>query len=511
MILKRFALRIGILVLVIAGLVLLVPYVPWKTAATAAGSDVWTCSMHPQIRLPNPGRCPICGMALIPVSQLTAANAKEARHAEVETEPVTFRELFKEIRTVGKLDYNERRVAYIPARIAGRIDRVYADFTGMSVKPGDHLVEIYSPDLNVAQRELLLALEASERERKTPPAAAPGLAESRLEAVRTKLRLLGILPEQIAEIEKSRKTTTDLTIFAPIGGTVIEKDVRLGQYVNAGDQLYRIADLDALWLFLSIYEFDLGWVRFGEQVEVTVEAFPGETFRGMVTFIDPFVDDATRAVRVRVNLPNPDRRLKPQMYAAATIRVGVRSDGTPEPTGLEGKYVCPMHPEIIQDTPGKCSLCGMQLERVPGEPFAKAARKAVPGKPAPAGGPTGKVLAIPVSAVLTTGRRQIAYRAAARGGYELVELQLGPRAQAGEKTGSQRDFHPVLAGLKDGDRVVVRSGFLLDSQRQIEGQPSLLYPEGQSSPAQLHSGHGMAMPAAKPGSSMPAETKPHAH
>ena len=111
----------------------------------------------------------------------------------------------------------------------------------------------------------------------------------------------------------------------------------------------------------------MAWVRFGQQVDVTLEAFAGETIRGTVTFIDPFLDDATRTIRVRVNLKNPDRRLKPQMYAQATIRVPLRADGSPEPTGAEGKYICPMHPEVIQADPGKCTICGMPLERVPRE------------------------------------------------------------------------------------------------------------------------------------------------
>jgi Cu(I)/Ag(I) efflux system membrane fusion protein len=226
-----------------------------------------------------------------------------------------------------------------------------------------------------------------------------------------------------------------------------------------------------------------------------------------VTFIDPFLDDATRTVRVRVNLKNEDRRLKPQMYANAKILVRIRPDGTPEPTGLEGKYICPMHPEVIEDGPGRCPLCGMQLERVPGSPQPtpndKRAADDEPERLVEAGrqGRRG-VLAVPVSAVLNTGRRQIAYRRTNDGAYELVEVQLGPRVEAEESGGRTREFFPVWSGLKEGDRVVVQGGFLLDSQRQIEGMPSLLYPEGQSAPAQLHSGHG--------GGVMPAKSTPAA-
>ena len=536
---KRLLIRVSIAGTVLTALITALAFWPQGDSRASAKSDTWTCSMHPQIRLPNPGECPICGMKLIPISQLPNAKDDLEKRAGLETEVIRHRELFKEIRTVGKLDYSERQVAYLSSRINGRVDRLFVDFTGIEVKKGDHLVEIYSPELNVTQNELLLALESAEKEKSTSP-SVKGFAQSRLEAARTKLRLLGILDEQVAELEASKQPTTHLTIFAPIGGTVIEKNVRVGQYINTGDQVYRIADLDPIWLYLNIYEFDLAWVRFGQSVEVSLEAFPGETFSGSVMFIDPFLDDATRTIRVRVNLKNPDRRLKPQMYATATIRVPLRADGSPEPTGLEGKYICPMHPEVVQAEPGKCPICEMPLERVPelppartqssarssprdsdAEPVDHAAHKEHATKPEKK--PTDKSdekasdkgeLAIAVSAVLDTGRRRIAYRLTKDGAYELVELKLGPRAHATDESGRRRDFYLVHDGLNEGDNVVVQSGFLLDSQRQIEGMPSLLYPTGQAGSMTGHAGHGG--PAAKAGGGgstapPPATTMPAGH
>jgi Cu(I)/Ag(I) efflux system membrane fusion protein len=463
---------LALMALLVAAAFVAWQYLPQRQTATR-NTGMWTCSMHPQVRLPAPGQCPICGMNLIPVEQLSGAQAQMKEQAGLQTESIIYRELAKEIRTYGKLDYNERQVAYITARIAGRVDRVYADFTGIQVKKNDHLVDIYSPELVVTVQNLLDAQKANN----------PGLAE----ISRERLRLWGILPEQIKEIEKSGKRTTHLTIFAPIGGTVIEKSVREQQYVKEGDQLYRIADLDPIWLYLDIYESDLGWVRFGQTADVTVEAYPGETFRGTVTFIDPFLDDKTRTVKARVNLENHDRRLKPAMYAHATIRVRLRPDGTPEPTGLEGKFVCPMHPEVVREEPGRCPICAMPLEQVPGaRPMTEQVQKS-------------GVLSVPVSAVLDTGRRKVAYREAEGGAYELVELQVGPRAEGLDGSGQPAGYYPVLKGLKEGDRVVVRGGYLLDSQRQIEGMPSLLYPKGQSA-ASLHAGHGAtpSPPAAPP-------------
>lgn len=487
---KRILIRLAATFAVIIGLILIVVWWPRSTAEATAASDIWTCSMHPQIRLPSPGRCPICGMELISVSKLPKARTDLEGRAGLESEPVQRRALFKEIRTVGKLDYSERQVELITARIAGRVDRLFADFTGFDVKKGDHLVEIYSPELNVTQSELLIALESLEKEKSQSP-TTKGFATARLDASRTKLRLLGILDSQIAEIEKTRNPTDHLTIYAPLGGTVIEKDVRVGQYVTAGDQLYRIANLDPIWLYLNLYEFDIAWVRFGQSVDVAFEAFPGEAFTGSVMFIDPFLDDATRTIRVRVNIKNPDRRLKPQMFASAMINVRLLSDGTPEPTGLEGMYICPMHPEIVQRDPGKCPLCEMSLEKVPDRP--KPERDSVSEieatKPLEQAGSTAGVLAIPVSAVLDTGRRRITYRLTKDGAYELVDLQLGPRAQASDESGRLREYFVVQGGLHDGDRVVTQSGFLLDSQRQIEGMPSLLYPAGQGASMSGHSDH----------------------
>lgn len=507
---KRF-LQIGLPLVLVFGMLLAAIYWSRNGSEGQAAAGEWTCSMHPQIRKSKPGKCPICGMDLVPVSQASQEKDRLEKRAGILTEPVTYRELYKELRTVGKIDYNERQSAYITARIAGRVDKVHADFTGVTVKKNDHLVDIYSPDLYVAQSDLIRAVEAYNAAKKAPGAFQPGYTEITLESARIKLRLLGILPEQIDEIEKSKAIKTHLTIYAPNGGTVIEKTVRMGQYVKEGDVLYRIADLDPIWLFLDIYEYDLGWVRFGDKVEVTVEAYPGEKFTGTVTFIDPFLEDKTRTVKARVNLPNPEKKLKPAMYASASIRIKLRSDGTLEPTGLEGKYICPMHPEVVRDKPGRCPICEMALERVPNAVLPKqldlkGSHQGHGEKKGDVDRPKmepGKVLAIRSSAVLDTGRRKVTYRKSKEGAFDLVELRLGPRTDGQDDSGTKTSYYPVLAGLKEGDHVAVQGGFLLDSQRQIEGMPSLLFPEGLSG-VDLHSGHG------GPPSKTPAKTE-HKH
>jgi len=489
-ILEWFGRRLVLLVVLIAAVAGVALLMVWRSQSgteQAASGQVWTCSMHPQVRLPRPGQCPICGMNLIPATQLEPQQAQNALQAGLATEMVTFRRLVKEIRTVGKLDYNEGQVEDITARVAGRVDRLYVDFTGVDVKKGVHLVEIYSPDLVVAQHALLLDVAAAERVRGSTRPADDQFAQANLKTTREKLLLLGILPEQIAKIEQSREPQTHLTIFAPLAGTVIEKQVRAGQYVQPGDLLYRIAELDPIWLYLDIYEYDIGWIEYGQNVEVALEAFPGESFQGVVTFVDPFLDDKTRAVKVRVNLKNPDRRLKPAMYASAVIRVPLRSDGTPQPTGYAGKFSCPMHPQVVRDNEGNCPICQMKLEQV--QSRRPSILPAVEFRPDQQAGPPGDtVLAIPASAVLDTGLRQVAYRLNKDGAYELVELKIGPRATAADDP-QHKPVFPVFGGLKEGDQVVASGGFMLDSQRQIEGMPSLLYPQGQSA-ATLHAGHG---------------------
>ncbi|MBI2479244.1 MAG: efflux RND transporter periplasmic adaptor subunit, partial [Planctomycetia bacterium] len=510
---RRHLIILGVAAAVLVGLVLMIVWWPKATGEGATGSEVWTCSMHPQIRLPQPGSCPICGMPLTPTSKLAEKKGDEYQHARLETQAVARRELFKEIQTVGKIDYNESRVEFISARIAGRVDRLYVDFTGIEVKENDHLVDIYSPELYSAQAELIGALEASESLQTRPAGLGDRFTEANLLASREKLRLWGLLPEQIAEIEKTRKHQTHVTIYSPLAGTVIAKNVRLGQYIKEGDPLYRIAELDPIWLYLELYEYDIASVHYGQPVDVALEAFPGETFRGIVTFIDPFLDDRTRTVKVRVNLKNPDRKLKAGMYASATIRVRLLGNGVAAPTGLEGKFSCPMHPEVIQIEAGKCPICKMGLIQIPpGSPFTQLdgqARAAhADGEKSPehaehaADATTTKEttevaanpLAIPASAVLDTGRRQIAYRATKEGNYELVELQVGSLATATDEAGHTTLYYPVLSGLNEGDHVVVRGGFLLDSQTQIEGRPSLLFPKGQTGA----SGQAMSMPMSMP-------------
>ncbi|MBT4482156.1 MAG: DUF3347 domain-containing protein [Candidatus Latescibacteria bacterium] len=449
-------------------------------------AEVWTCSMHPQIRQPGPGQCPICGMDLIPVTsesddgeisprelKLSPASAKLA---EIQITPVKRQFVNKEIRMLGKVEYDETRVGYITTWIPGRIDRLYVDYTGITIKKGDHLAEIYSPDLYTAQEELIQALKAVEELKNSKLSTVRETALRTVESSRKKLRLLGLIDEQIQEFEERGKPTDHVTIYSPMGGIVIHKNAAEGIYVNTGSRIYTIADLSKVWVLLDVYEYDIEWIRYGQEVEFHTEAYPGETFKGRIAFIDPLLNDKTRTVKVRVNLPNTNEKLKPGMFVKAVVFSSVALGGKVMDPSLAGKYISPMHPEIVKDGPGTCDICGMPLVKAESLGYANPMTDEPP-------------LVIPASAPLITGKRAVVYVSVPEkeGVFEGKEIVLGPR------TG---DYYLVEDGLREGEMVVVNGNFKIDSAAQILAKPSMMSPEGGVIPAGHH--HGGA-PATAPG------------
>ncbi|MFC1585154.1 efflux RND transporter periplasmic adaptor subunit [Fibrobacterota bacterium] len=450
-----------------------------------AQSQTWTCSMHPQIKLPKPGKCPICFMDLIPLEkgsdeegerQLSMSIASK-KLAEIEITPVQRNNVSAEVRMVGKIEYDETRVKVISSRIPGRLDKLFVDYTGVPIKKGEHLVSIYSPDLYTAQEELLQAIKTSGN-----LSAGGGIiertAKATIDAARERLYQWGLTENQIKQIEEKGVADDHLTIYAPMAGVVVHKNAVEGMYVNTGTRLYTIADLSKLWVKLDAYESDLAWLRYGQEVEFSAEAIQGETFKGRIGFIDPILDPKTRTVKIRVNVTNKNKRLKPDMFVTGIVKAKVSSEGKVIDNYLAGKWIGPMHPEIIKNRPGKCDICGMPLVRAETMGFSKSRKdKRVP-------------LVIPATAVLITGKRAVVYLAVDnkdKPTFEGREVVLGPRAG---------NYYIVKSGLEEGEKVVTKGAFKIDAEMQIQAKPSMMSPDG-GTPAPGHD-HGDKKAASKP-------------
>jgi Cu(I)/Ag(I) efflux system membrane fusion protein len=429
------------------------------TAETSAGT-IYTCPMHPQIRQPAPGRCPICGMALVPASS-GAANLDEfsvkiepaqRRLANIQTAKVESGPLQATLQTVGAIAIDESRQATIATYIDGRLERLFADYTGVSIKKGDHLAVIYSPQLFGAQVEYVEARKALAGSGGLP--AVRQAQESLAANTRQRLREFGMTDEQITELERTANPQSRLTIYSPQGGTVVEKLAVEGNYVKAGDPIYRIAELSTVWLMLKLFPADATRIRFGQRVEAVVQSLPGEKLFGRVAFIDPTVDPKTRTVGVRAEFLN-DGRLRPGDYAEAFITLPIGPQGKVFDADLAGKWISPMHPQIIRGEPGKCPICGMDL--VP------TAQYGFTEEPLPQ--PVS--LYVPRQAVLLAGGNSVAYVETKPGLFEIRPVTLGPIL---------RDKIVILEGLKPGEFVATAGNFLIDSQMQLAGKPSLIDP-----------------------------------
>jgi Cu(I)/Ag(I) efflux system membrane fusion protein len=418
-------------------------------AVEEAHASEYYCPMHPNVIRPEPGNCPICGMPLskrergeeqaLPDGVMGRAQLSpyRMRLAGIATTEVAYRPFQPEIRTVGTIDVDERKVAHIAARIAGRIEELYVDFTGERVEPGAPLVEIYSPDLVSTQQEYLIARRNYEKLREGAPVAD---AKALLDAARERLRRWGISDDQIAALEREGQASVRITIRAPIGGIVTEKKVFAGQYVMEGTELYTVADLSGVWMTAYIYEHAVEHLCTGQAVEITASAYPDRIFKGEVSFVWPLLDRATRTLSVRVDIANRDLALRPGMYVQARIL------GAGEIPGLNAarpaasdSYVCPMHPEVVSDVPGTCPKCYMLLERVERAP-------------------DGSALTVPESAVIDTGSRKIVYLEREDGVFDAVEVKLGNPAGG---------YYPVLGGLVPGDNVVTSGAFLVDAEIRL--------------------------------------------
>ncbi|MDA8122852.1 MAG: efflux RND transporter periplasmic adaptor subunit [Deltaproteobacteria bacterium] len=351
---------------------LLHPHAGDMDGKAAKGAVKFTCPMHPFIVSDKPGACPICGMTLVLQSSTAAAtdnaatgtkerkilywtdptipgdrsdkpgkspmgmdrvpvyeedaigmvamNPTQRLMANVATEKVARRAFVLDTAAVGKISWDERRVAKVSARIGGRVEKLHVDFTGSRVLNGQPLLDIYSPELVATQKEYLVAMAGVERMKGSPYEDARAMSSGLLSAARTRLSLWGVTDAQVADLERTKTPATVFTVFAPASGIVTERLVTTGQYVMEGAPLFSIADMNPVWVQAEIYEFEIHKVPVGTEAVVTTEAWPGKEFRGRVAFVEPFLSPETRTVRVRIELPNPGGLLKPDMFVRVAFK-----------------------------------------------------------------------------------------------------------------------------------------------------------------------------------------------
>jgi len=234
---------------------------------------------------------------------------------------VEVRPLEKVIRTVGRVDYDEKRIVTISPKIGGWIEDLYVDFTGRFVKQGEPLLTIYSPELVSTQEEYLIALRAKRDLSKSPFPEVAGSGDSLAESAKRRLKLWDINDDQIKALEESGQAKKTLTLYSPFSGFVLEKAAYKGMNVMPGVALFKLADLSVVWLIADVYEYELPFIRLGQQASVQLSYIPGEIFTGKAIYIYPSLNPETRTARVRFELPNPHGKLKPEMYANVEIKV----------------------------------------------------------------------------------------------------------------------------------------------------------------------------------------------
>ncbi len=392
---------------------------PHPTGEATEERQLWTCAMHPHILEDDPGLCPICNMNLTPVQGSDAAPVDRSTPREVELAPplvqamnvrtttVTRQDLSHPIRTVGSLDYDQERMVTVTTKYSGWIEKVYVNYVGESVRRGQPLFEIYSPELVQTEQELLSALRFAAAMQDAPTDARER-AESLVESARVRLSYWDVSPQQIAELEATGEVFRTLTVAAPRAGLVMKRLPGLeGMAVRPGLELFHLADLSSLWLSAELFEDQVAWVQPGAEARVELSYFPGESFLGTVRFLEPALSETTRTARALIEIPNPDGRLRKGMYATVSL----------DPTRV------------------------------------------------------ADAIAVPLSAVLRTGRRDVVVIARGEGRFEPRTVVLGH--QAGE-------WIEIRSGLAAGEEIVTSAQFLIDSESTLREAVDRMLEQRQS-------------------------------
>ncbi len=267
--------------------------------ARASEARVYRCPMHPWIKSDKPGKCTVCGMDLVAATTMPTAEGVVALASSiitaigVETSVVSRQALTRTIRVTGAIDDDDTRHRLLTARSEGRVEKLFVNVVGAVVTAGEPLLELYSPELQTAQREFVQLARAGE------------LAASALPAARARLLRMGLADAQLTELVKTGEPPLVTTIFAPDGGTVVAKSVYEGQWVKTGDKLLELGDFSKMWFLFDAYEQDLPWLAVGQSVEISTRSIPGEVIAAPIAFINPNLDEMTRTAKVRVVLANP--------------------------------------------------------------------------------------------------------------------------------------------------------------------------------------------------------------
>lgn len=306
--------------------------IDWKEyTAEMGGEEVayYTCPMHPSVKQPGPGKCPICGMELTAVTKRDAASGiivvdSERRQAiGVKTAVVETRALSRSVRVVGRTTYDESRVRDVTLKLGGFVEKLHVNTTGQPVRAGQPLLSIYSPELFAAQKELLLAVQS---QRSASGTGAPERADYLVESAKKRLELWGFSRAQVGEIARTGKAIERMPVLSPYSGFVIEKNVVEGAAVASGERIFRIAALDVIWVEADVYERDLASVAVGQRARVSFQYLPGDAREGTVAYIYPYLDPGTRTGKIRIELANAKLELKPEMFA----EVELESEGGPQ-------------------------------------------------------------------------------------------------------------------------------------------------------------------------------------
>jgi Cu(I)/Ag(I) efflux system membrane fusion protein len=468
-----------IAILVVIGLVIVkwdlltAYYQKWTRPAgakTASSDFEYYCPMHPAVIRDNPKeKCPICFMPLS--KRKMGENKEEALPpgivnriqlspyrvvlAGIETWKVAYLPLTKEITTVGFVEFNETEMKQVSARVKGRLDELFVDKTGQFVHKNQELASLYSPELVVTVQNLIDA---------TKPPGNPGLQK----IASDRLELWGISNDQIKEIIKTGKANTHLKIRSPIKGHVLKKYVKEGQYVDEGTPLYDIVDLSTVWIQGQVYEDDMVFLppqsqfhKEGKYPDLPVVAYtranPNEKLKGSLTFVHPHVDQDTRTVMVRFEIPNEDHKLRPGTSASIKLKIA------PKHIPLFAKtFDSDLEADVISDSILQTWQAPFRPASI--QPFFRHLVRSQRLQ-------QGELLAVPESAIIDTGDLKIVYREVDAGEYEGVKVELGPRMRGLD----DQTYYPILRGLEAGDRIVTSGSFLLDAETRLNPAAGSIY------------------------------------